>query len=426
MHASSTAPRPESLAATGIATTALLDLTEKHLFEGGVLTLRELVQRMALAGRLVEELLALLRREGRVEVRAQTSGDSSLRFGLTERGRGSALAALASSGYVGAVPITADCYAALVRKQSVRAHRITRLEMLNRFSDTVIEPKMLDRLGPALNSGKAIFVYGEPGTGKTYITQRLARLFEDTCLIPHAIAIGDSVVRIFDPAVHRCVKSSAASMMLNEGHDPRFVLCRRPVIITGGELTADALEVQYDVATRQYRAPLQLKANGGIFILDDLGRQRVEPQAVLNRWIVPMEEGIDYLTLQSGQHFSMPFDVVLVFSTNLAPTELVDDAFLRRIGYKIRFESLQEPQYHAVWRGVCEYYDLTYEPAVCQYVIDRWHRPTATALLPCHPRDLVRMALDYATYLQLDVKLSRESLDWAWNNYFVTTRALSV
>ncbi|MET0658694.1 MAG: AAA family ATPase, partial [Steroidobacteraceae bacterium] len=202
--------------------------------------------------------------------------------------------------------------------------------------------------------------------------------------------------------------------------------CRRPVVITGGELTADALEVQYDIATRQYRAPLQLKANGGIFILDDLGRQRVAPEAVLNRWIVPMEEGVDYLSLQSGQHCSLPFDVVLVFSTNLAPTDLVDDAFLRRIGYKIRFESLREAQYHAVWRGVCAHYDLHYDPAVCQHVIDRWHRRTETPLLPCHPRDLIRMALDYATYLQLDEKLGPESLDWAWNNYFVTPRVPSL
>jgi hypothetical protein len=419
------APRPESLVATGITTNALLDIAEKHLFEGGVLTLRDLVQRMALTGKLVEELLALLRREGRVEVRAQTPDDPGVRYGLTERGRGSALAALASNGYVGPVPITADCYADVVRRQSVRQQRITRSAMLDKFADVVLDPNMLDRLGPALNSGKAMFVYGEPGTGKTYITQRLARMFADSCLIPHAIAVGDTIVRIYDPSVHTRIEASGSSVLLNQSHDPRFVLCRRPIVMTGGELTAEALEVQYDPATRQFRAPLQLKANGGMFILDDLGRQRVPPETILNRWIVPMEEGVDYLSLQSGQHFSTPFDVVLVFSTNLSPSELVDDAFLRRIGYKIRFDSLGETQYHAVWRGVCEHYDLPYDGAVCQHVIDRWHRPTETALLPCHPRDLIRMALDYSTYMQLDVKLSRESLDWAWNNYFVTTRAMS-
>ena len=418
-NASLVAPRPQTLTATGIPINALLDLTEKHLFEGGVLTLRELVQRMALAGRLIEELLAMLRREGRVEVRAQTPNDPSIRFGLTERGRGSALAALASNGYVGPVPITLECYIELTHKQSVRAHAITRAEMLEHFADVVIDPVVLDRLGPALNSGKAIFVYGDAGTGKTYITQRLARLFARACLIPHAIAVGDSVIRVFDPAIHARLGTTSPSVMLNEGHDPRFVLCRRPVVITGGELTADALEIQYDVATRQYRAPLQLKANGGIFILDDLGRQRVAPDVVLNRWIVPMEEGVDYLSLQTGQHFSVPFDVVLVFSTNLTPSDLVDDAFLRRIGYKIRFGTLGEEQYHAIWRSVCEHHDISYDPAVCQHVIDEWHRPTDTALLPCHPRDLIRMALDHSTYMQGDEKLCREGLDWAWNNYFV-------
>ncbi|MET0656795.1 MAG: AAA family ATPase [Steroidobacteraceae bacterium] len=423
INTSPVAPRPQTLAETGIPINALLDLTEKHLFEGGVLTIKDLVQRMAMAGLLIEELLALLRREGRVEVRAQTPNDPSIRLGLTERGRGSALAALAANGYVGPVPVTPDVYAEVIRKQSVRSNRVTRAEMRTQFADVVIDPHMLDRLGPALNSGKAIFVYGNPGTGKTYVTQRLARVFDDTCLIPHAIAVGDTVIRIYDPAVHTRIESTAANLMLNQGHDPRFVLCRRPVVITGGELTADALEVQYDVATRQYRAPLQLKANGGMFILDDLGRQRVPPEVVLNRWIVPMEEGVDHLSLQTGQHFSVPFDVVLVFSTNLSPSELVDDAFLRRIGYKIRFDSLREEQYHAIWRGVCENHDLRYEPEVCQYVIERWHRPTGTALLPCHPRDLIRMALDHAIYMQFDEKLCRKALDWAWNNYFVSTHA---
>src|SRR5690606_32374849 len=183
-------------------------------------------------------------------------------------------------------------------------------------------------LGPAMNSGKAIFVYGAPGTGKTFITQRLARLFEDTCLIPHAIAVGDTVVRVFDAAVHRQFQdNSAPVVVLSRGHDPRYVMCQRPLVITGGELTAEMLEIQFDPATRQYRAPLQLKANGGLLILDDLGRQRVSPKTVLNRWILPMEEGVDYLSMNTGQHFRAPFDVILVFSTNLQPQELVDEAF---------------------------------------------------------------------------------------------------
>jgi hypothetical protein len=292
--------------------------------------------------------------------------------------------------------------------------------MLAAFEDTVLDPAMLDRLGPAMNSGKAIFVYGAPGTGKTFITQRLARLFDDTCLIPHAIAIGETVVRVFDPSAHRQFQDNSPVVMLNRGHDPRYVLCTRPLVITGGELTTDMLEVQFDPATRQYRAPLQVKANGGMLILDDLGRQRVPPTSVLNRWIMPMEEGVDYLSMSTGQHFRTPFDVILVFSTNMKPKELVDDAFLRRIGYKIGFQALDSQQYHLIWQRVCEVRGVRYDAALCQFMIDSLYLPSRTALLPCHPRDLIGMALDRCTYLDDRSGLSISALRWAWDNYFIT------
>jgi hypothetical protein len=415
------APRPQTLAATGLSTAFLSDLLEKHLFEGGVLSMRELVARTALSGRLLEELLGFLRKEGRVEVRAQQADIPGLCYALTERGRGSALSSLMVSGYVGPTPVPLDYYVEAVRLQSIRGRRVTRERMSAAFADTVLAPAMLDRLGPAMNSGKAIFVYGEPGTGKTFISQRLARLFDDTCLIPHAIAIGDTVVRIFDSSVHRQFQDSSPVVMLTRGHDPRYVLCERPLVITGGELTTDMLEVQFDPATRQYRAPLQVKANGGMLILDDLGRQRVAPSIVLNRWILPMEEGVDYLSMNTGQHFRTPFDVILVFSTNLQPRELVDDAFLRRIGYKIGFEPLDRDQYHLVWQRVCESNGIHYDPALCQHMIDALYASTNTPLLPCHPRDLIGMALDRIVYLEAHDGLTAEALHWAWDNYFVTT-----
>lgn len=311
----------------------------------------------------------------------------------------------------------------IVRLQSIRARSVTRAQVQAAFADTVLDPVMLDRLGPAMNSGKAIFVYGAAGTGKTFITQRLARLLDDSCLIPHAIAIGETVVRIYDPSVHRRIDDSAPSALLDRGHDPRYVLCRRPVVITGGELSADMLEVQFDPATRQHRAPLQVKANGGMFILDDLGRQRVPPSTLLNRWIVPMEESVDYLSMTTGQHFRSPFDVILVFSTNLQPQDLVDDAFLRRIGYKIGFRSLNPTQYHAIWERVCADKGVHYEAALCQMMIDGLHAPNDTPLLPCHPRDLIGIALDRCVYLERPAALSMDVLEWAWENYFVTMSA---
>ncbi|HEY5756643.1 MAG TPA: hypothetical protein VIU34_12520 [Steroidobacter sp.] len=415
------APRPQTLAATGLPPAFLGDLVEKHLFEGGVLSMRDLVGRTALSGRLLEELLSFLRQEGRIEVRAQHGENQGLGYALTERGRGSAMASLMASGYVGPTPVPLDYYNQVVLTQSVRGRSVTRERMLSAFEDTVLDPALLDRLGPAMNSGKAIFVYGAPGTGKTFITQRLARLFDDTCLIPHAISIGDTVVRVFDPSVHRQSQDNSPVVMLTRGHDPRYVLCQRPLVITGGELTADMLEVQFDPATRQYRAPLQVKANGGMLILDDLGRQRIPPTTVLNRWILPMEEGIDYLSMNTGQHFRTPFDVILVFSTNLQPRDLVDDAFLRRIGYKIGFQSLNPQQYHLIWQRACEARSVRYDAQLCQFVIDSLYVPTGTPLLPCHPRDLIGMALDRVIYLDDWVGLTADALQWAWDNYFVTT-----
>jgi hypothetical protein len=419
IRAASLAPRPRTVAETGLTINLLGDLVAKELYNAGVSTTQSLSQRTALSGPILEELLNFLRKEGCVEVRAQIPGENGLRYGLTERGLTSAQAALSRSGYVGPAPVPLPDYTRVVRNQSVRDRRITRHRMHATFADVVLNPGTLDRLGPAMNSGKAIFVYGEPGTGKSYITQRLTRLLEDEALVPHAIAVGDTIIQVFDPAVHIPLEAPAPGVLLDDGFDPRFVLCRRPMLLTGGELTPEMLEVQYEPATRQFRAPLQLKASNGMLLLDDLGRQRVPPQAILNRWIVPMEEGRDYLSLPGGQHFAIQFDLLLVFSTNLNPAELADDAFLRRIGYKIRFEALTPDEYHEIWKQVCAHRNVGYDPIVCQRTIDRLHQPSRIPLLPCHPRDLIGMALDRAAYLGVGEDLCFESLQWAWNSYFL-------
>jgi hypothetical protein len=422
LRAACTAPRPKTIAETGLTTAFLCDLLEKHLFEGGVLTLGSMIKRTALAGPILEEILNFLRREGRVEIRARTSDDHGLRYALTERGRASAETGMTRSGYIGPAPVPLSVYTEVVKTQAVRDHLVRREHMHAAFADIVLDPAIIDRLGPALNSGKALFVYGAAGTGKTYITRRLVRVLDDAALVPHAIAVGDTVIQLSDPAVHIPLQSQEPALLLDDGYDPRFLLCSRPLVMAGGELTADMLEVQFDPATRLYRAPLQLKATNGMFILDDLGRQRVPPHVVLNRWIVPMEEGRDHLRLQSGQHFSALFDLVLVFSTNLDPIELTDDAFLRRIGYKIQFNSLTVDQYHNIWKQVCALHAVDYDPTLCQAVVDKLHRPAGVPLLPCHPRDLIDMALDYAAYLGQADELSVGSLWWAWQNYFLSAK----
>ncbi|HET7203265.1 MAG TPA: hypothetical protein VFI92_07845 [Steroidobacteraceae bacterium] len=419
------APRPKTVADTGLSQSFLGELIEKHLFDGGVLTIAALARRTALTGAIIEDLLAFLRKEGRIEVRAKPADEQGLRYGLTDRGRDSAADALMRGGYVGPAPVPLARYLEVAAAQSVRDRRVNHAHMRDAFADVVLDPALLDRLGPSMNSGKAIFVYGPAGTGKTYVTQRLARLFDDSALVPHAIAVGETVIQVFDPTLHKPIEHPEPAVLLDDGYDPRFARCRRPVVVTGGELGPDMLEVQYDAATRQYRAPLQLKATNGMFILDDLGRQRVAPEVVLNRWIVPMEEGRDYLSLGTGQHFSVLFDVILIFSTNLDPLKLADEAFLRRIGYKLRFDPLTPVQYHAIWSQVCAGRGVPCDPDLCQFVIDALHGLRGVPLLPCHPRDLIGIALDRADYLGAADRLTRDSLQWAWENYFVRLDAPS-
>lgn len=414
------APRPHTVAETGLSRLYLADLLSKHLYESGVLDLRELAERVALSGGILEDLLASLREEARVEVRGRNERLGVLRYGLTDRGRATALEALARDGYTGPAPVPLADYRRVADAQSITGHSVGRDDVHEAFTDTVIRGELLDQLGPALHSGRAMFIYGASGTGKSFIARRLARLLSDSALVPHAIAIAEKAVRCFDPGLHRCLESNSAvsALQLDSGHDPRYIRCERPVVVTGGELTLDMLDLQYDEATRTHHAPLQLKANNGLLVIDDLGRQRAKPVELFNRWIVPLEERHDYLTLRNGQHFQVPFDLVLVFSTNHNPLELADEAFLRRIGYKIRFEHLDQEAYMAIWRQECERRSVDYNPDLVRYVIDELHGRHRIPLLPCHPRDLIELALDRGRYIG-ERELTPEAMRWAWGSYFV-------
>ena len=411
--------RPRTLRETGLSQPFAVDLISKHLAEAGVLDLAILAERLALAGSLVEDLLAFLRAEGRVEVLGAQGGSPFLRFGLTERGRMAAETALARDGYVGPAPVTLSDYRRLVHAQSVRLHPLTRGRVHDAFADTVIRPELLDRLGPAVSSGRPLFIHGAPGTGKSYIARRLSRLLGPPVLVPHAVLFGDSVVRCFDPGVHRPAEQAVAAraLMMDEGFDPRYLVCERPLVVAGGELTLDMLELAFDPATRLYQAPLQMRANNGMLLIDDLGRQRVTPAAIFNRWIIPMEEGRDHLSVKTGQHFVVPFDLVLVLATNFNPLELADEAFLRRIGYKIHFDACTRPEYEAIFRQECEKQQIAYDPALLTFLIEALHRPKGVPLLPCHPRDLLGLAMDYGRYS--GAVLDEAAIRWAWESYFV-------
>lgn len=415
------APRPVRIQDTGLSRAFLSDLVAKHLLEKGTLSLGELSQSLMLAGSVVESVLDFMRTEARIEVRPASTDRLGLNYGLTDRGRASALDAMQRSGYIGPAPVPLKHYAQVVRAQTVHNRQVSRDDMRRAFQDVVLEEDLLDRLGASLNSGRAIFLYGHAGTGKTYISQRLTRLFPDLVLVPYAIAIDDQVVQMFDPLIHSRVDiADDESHKLDKGHDQRFLICERPAAITGGELTGDMLEVRYNPSTRLYEAPLQLKASNGVFIIDDMGRQKIEPAELFNRWIVPLEEKKDFLTLASGRHFSVPFDVVLIFSTNIHPLELADEAFLRRIGYKIEFRPLSVEDYERIWHDTCVASEVDYEPEVLDYVINELHSKNNVPLLPCHPRDLITMALDRALYHEKSRAIDVDHMRWAWENYFVS------
>ncbi|MDQ3563688.1 MAG: AAA family ATPase [Pseudomonadota bacterium] len=418
------APRPRTCVETGLSENLLQELIVKHLHNEGVMELGQLASRCALPGPVLDDIVAALRKQSYVEVRGAADHSGALRFALTDRGRVFAMEALMRDGYVGPAPVPLAHYAKIIEAQTVHGHQITREAMHKAFATTTIRAEILDQLGAALNSGRATFVYGPAGSGKTYMCQRLARMLGDPVLIPHAIAVGDTAVRLFDPVVHHPVESRPAGpeLMLQQGSDPRFVLCRRPAVITGGELTLDMLEIRYDAASRQHHAPLQLKATNGIYLLDDLGRQRVATVDVFNRWIVPLESKQDFLSLASGARFPVPFDLVLVFSTNVDPAKLADEAFLRRIGHKVQFAPLTPEEYTAIWRQVCGDRGIEFDPGLVRYVLDDLYPSAKRPLLACHPRDLLGMALDQARYLG-GAQPTPELLRSAWKSYFVDLKA---
>jgi hypothetical protein len=320
--------------------------------------------------------------------------------------------------------VSLSAHLAQVERQAIVDLTVTRDEMRQAFSGIVIRDEILDKFGAAMNSGRAIFVYGPAGAGKTFVAGKLAALLSGHVYVPHAILVENQVIQVFDPLVHEraTVAGPEVSMLvLSKTPDPRWVLCRRPVVVAGGELTLGMLDLQFDAGTRFYAAPPQLKANNGLFVIDDLGRQLVQAKDLMNRWIVPLERRVDYLALHTGEKFMVPFDVTVVFCTNLSPADLADDAFLRRLGYKIHLGPLDELEYREVCAQVCESYGIPLDAAAIDYLLARF-RKEGRPLLACTPRDLLGQVRDEARYRGVTPGLTRELLDWAWHNYFVSER----
>jgi predicted ATPase with chaperone activity len=412
------APIPLNIDQTGLSQGFLIDLVAKHLYSAGDLDQMALTQRTCLSWQVLEDLMVHLREGAFLELKRGLSGE--IRYSLTEQGKNLALEAMVKTTYAGPAPVSLNQYTDVVRAQSVMNVSVNLQKMIDSYDDVVVSEELLAQVGAAVVSGRSMLVYGGPGTGKTYIAQRIARLLDGDILVPHAITVAEKIIKIFDPVIHEPVdEEDNESLILSERHDPRFVLCKRPAAITGGELTLKMLEINYDPDNKIYEAPTQLKANNGVYIVDDLGRQQIRPQDLLNRWIIPMEEKRDFHAVGGGTRFEVPSDIVLVFSTNLDPLELADEAFLRRLGYKIKFNNMNADDYEQVWRMNCVDRGLEFDPEVFRFVMEELYGKSDRPFVPCQPRDLIGLAMDQSRFQGLEPKLTKELLNWAWQSYFV-------
>jgi len=416
---------PHTIEETGLSFDLLEQLVLKSLHFSGELTGGELSRRLGLHYSAIAPVLDHVKHQYLVEVLGSglVAGPAYV-YRITDAGRQRALLFLEQSHYVGAAPVPFAAYEAYMRAfAAVLPRAATRERVRQAFGELVLSQHVLDQLGPAVNGGHSLFIYGAPGNGKTVISQAIRNLLDGEIAIPHAIEANGHIIQVYDAVVHEALDapSFASDEALDTGHAPdrRWARCRRPLLTVGGELTLDALDLAYGAVSKFYQAPVQMAANGGVLVIDDFGRQRCPPAAILNRWITPLESRVDYLTLQTGQKLPMPFGVLVVFATNIKPTELVDEAFLRRIHYKVFAESPTVEDFKRIFARCCQQRGIAYEEALVDRLIAGSFTPKGIPLRGCHPRDLITQALSIAEYLGEPEHLTDYLLQMAFQTYFV-------
>jgi predicted ATPase with chaperone activity len=410
-------PAPQTLLDTGIPRSLLEDLALKTLYVRGELLLSTLSEEMKLSLAIIDELFQRLRRDQFCEVKGMAGGIH--RITTTSMGKARALELLSLNQYVGPAPVSLREYVRRVREQSVRQVDVGPPDIRQAFAHLVLNEVTLDQLGTAVVSGSSIFLYGPTGTGKTSIAETLPKIYKDNVLIPYAIEVDSQIIGVYDNVVHE------KTVYQPDPHkfDGRWVHCRRPKVISGGELTIEMLDLQYNPLTKFYTAPMQVKANNGVLIIDDFGRQRVQPADLLNRWIVPLDRKIDFITLVGGKKFEVPFDLFVVFSTNLDPASLADDAFMRRIHNKIKVENVTREQFQEIFARVCRAEEVNYDPPVVEHLMDVITQDLKEPLRPCYPRDIVLQICWGARYEGKRPELNEGTIEAACRNYFLSTEA---
>ena len=418
---------PQSLEATGLSPDLVLQIVTKTLHLAGELSGTELSERLGVSFQIIEPALALLKREHHCEISGgSVLGGPSFRYRLTDTGRIRASLFLEHDHYIGALPVPLEQYSTYIKQFAGEELHLNKELIRHAFSHLVLSPRVLDQLGPAIAARHSLFVYGPPGNGKTVISQAIREVLSGDMAVPHALSIDGHIIRIFDPVNHERIDGAedSSGLMRTNPYDGRWVRCRRPLITAGGELTLDSLELGFSTSTGLYRAPLQVLANGGVLVIDDFGRQQVPPRVLLSRWIVPLESRVDFLTLRTGQKFEVPFQTFVVFATNLKPSDLVDEAFLRRIQYKVLAESPTVEEFIHIFENYCRHKRLTFDRAFAEYVVDNVQQ-RGVRLRACHPRDLNEHALSIGAYLDLPRGLTIDLLAEACSTYFVEDRDLA-
>jgi predicted ATPase with chaperone activity len=418
-------PVPERVEDTGLSQEFIMDLLLRTLYVQGARTGVSLAETLRLPFTLLDDFLLTLQTRRLLELRGTTGhGRSAYVFDLTNQGRNRARESMGTVAYVGPAPVPLRQYREWCERQSVRNAQVTRASVESGLSWLVLDPALLDLLGPAVNSAKSVFLHGESGNGKTAIAETMAKMVGGSMYLPHAVEIGGEVLILFDPVHHIPVRgddreTDRSFLRSLADFDRRYVHVERPVVLVGGELAMEQLDLQYDPQAKVYQAPFQMKANGGVLIVDDFGRQRVPPRDLLNRWIVPLERRVDYLTLHTGVKFPVPFECLIVFATNIAPDQLVEEAFLRRIHYKIRVESPTRPQYEEIFRRCCDERGVSYLPSATEQIYREYYERLGIDPRGCHPRDILEHLLDIASYRNQPRKLTPDLVEAACSSYFL-------
>jgi len=418
-------PIPKTIRETGLSEDAITDLVLKTLYVGGSRMGDKLAEFLCLPFELLDTLLLTMQQRRFVEVRG-ASGQSrtNYTFDATTAGRERAREALEANQYVGPIPVPLADYRRWIERQTIRNVHIDRATVRRGFEAMVLDEDLMDTLGPAINSAKSLFLFGDPGNGKTLIADCIAAMFGGELFVPYAVDVAGQTMLVYDPVFHHKIEPPPVDpnsiwRQPDLEYDHRFSRVRRPVVIAGGELTLEQLDLQYDHHTKIYQAPFQVKANGGILIIDDFGRQRVPPRDLLNRWIVPLEKRTDYLSAHTGNKFPVPFDCLLVFATNLNPGDLVEEAFLRRIHYKLHVKSPTRDQYEEIFKRVGQAMGVPFSKDGIDFIYHEFYGRRGIPPRACHPRDILEHVCDTARFNNVQPTLERELLRVSANSYFL-------